>query len=328
MVDEVKEKRRQPVWVGMGDDPATMEKLYAHSSSQDGLKAFVTVMQGCDNYCAYCIVPYVRGRELSRPSDDIVAEVRRHVEGGVREVTLLGQNVNSYGLKGGDGADFSALIRKISEVEGLKRIRFTTSHPKDLTDELISLFTSVKKVMPHIHLPLQSGSNAILEAMNRRYTVEHYLMLIDKLRKEVPEIAVTSDVIVGFPGEGEEEFRATLDVMERVRFDGLFSFKFSPRQGTRAAKMEDLLPEEIKEARLAVLQDLQREHTLGRNEFWVGRVRPTLVEGSSKSGGGQLKGRTPENKIVNFNGDESLVGEVVEVKVTRGGINSLVGELA
>jgi len=328
MVDEVKEKRRQPVWIGMGEDPSTMEKLYAHSSSQDGLKAFVTVMQGCDNYCAYCIVPYVRGRELSRPSEDIVSEVRRHVAGGVREVTLLGQNVNSYGLKGGDGADFSELIRKVSEVEGLKRIRFTTSHPKDLTDELISLFNSVDKVMPHIHLPLQSGSNAILAAMNRRYTVERYLSLIDKLRGEVPEIAITSDVIVGFPGEGEEEFRATLDVMERVRFDGLFSFKFSPREGTRAAKMEDALPEEVKEARLAILQDLQREHTLERNELWVGRVRPTLVEGSSKSGGGQLMGRTPENKIVNFHGDKSLIGEVVEVRVTRGGINSMVGELA
>jgi tRNA-2-methylthio-N6-dimethylallyladenosine synthase len=327
MVQKVRERKKRPVWTGMQADPASMEKLYVHTRGE-GLKAFITVMQGCDNYCSYCIVPFVRGRELSRFSSEIVAEARRLAASGVREITLLGQNVNSYGLKGGDGADFAELIRRVSTVEGIKRIRFTTSHPKDLTDDLIAIFAQEKKAMPHIHLPLQSGSDEVLKAMNRRYTSGHYLELVEKLRRARPDIAITTDLIVGFPGESDEDFQATLAIMRKVVFDGLFSFKFSPRKGTKAFDMADTVPEGVKEERLAVLQALQQEHTILKNRECVGGIYEVLVEGRSKAGKGQLTGRTPHNRIVNFEGPEELAGREVLVKVTRSWINSMTGELA
>ncbi len=306
-------------------DPERLEAFYAHHRAR-AVTAYVTVMQGCDNYCAYCIVPYVRGRELSRPADEVVAEVERLVAQGVAEVTLLGQNVNSYGLKPRGETDFPALVRRLARIPGLLRIRFTTSHPKDLSDDLIRCFGEVPALMPHIHLPLQSGSDRVLEAMRRRYTVARYLSLVERLRQARPEIAITSDMIVGFPGETEEDFRATLEVMERVRFDGLFSFKFSPRPGTLAARLPEPVPEPVKEERLARLQALQQAHTLERNQALVGTVRPVLVEGPSKAGGGQVSGRTPENKIVNFPGDPAWVGREVDVRITAAAVNSLRGE--
>ncbi len=307
-------------------DPERLEAFYAHHRAR-AVTAYVTVMQGCDNYCAYCIVPYVRGRELSRPADEVVAEVERLVAQGVAEVTLLGQNVNSYGLKPRGETDFPALVRRLARIPGLLRIRFTTSHPKDLSDDLIRCFGEVPALMPHIHLPLQSGSDRVLEAMRRRYTVARYLALVKRLREVRPEIAITSDMIVGFPGETEEDFRATLEVMERVRFDGLFSFKFSPRPGTLAARLPEPVPEPVKEERLARLQALQQAHTLERNQALVGVVRPVLVEGPSKAGGGQVSGRTPENKIVNFPGDPAWVGREVDVRITAAAVNSLRGEV-
>ncbi len=326
MADEVRQKRLRPVWTAMPGDPAAMEALYSHAKA-DGIKAFITVMQGCDNYCSYCIVPYVRGRELSRPSAEIVAEARKLAEGGVREVTLLGQNVNSYGQKGGDGADFAELIRKVGEVEGILRIRFTTSHPKDLTDRLIDIFASEPKAMPHIHLPVQSGSDAILRAMNRKYDRAHYLGLIAKLRAARPDIAITTDFIVGFPGESDADFEETLSLMREVVFDNCFSFKFSPRRGTKASSMEGVVAEKVKEERLARLQDLQLGHTTAKSLAEIGQKRVVLVEGSSKAGGGQLSGRTPQNRIVNFRGDAALLGREVEVKITAAWPNSLAGEL-
>ncbi|GAB4263861.1 MAG: tRNA (N6-isopentenyl adenosine(37)-C2)-methylthiotransferase MiaB [Deferrisomatales bacterium] len=325
MLREVRERRRRVVDTRMDHDPAAMRTLYAHTAGH-GPQAYVTVMQGCDNYCAYCVVPYVRGREVSRPPEEIVEEVERLARAGVVEVTLLGQNVNSYGQKPAFGVDFPELIRRVAGVEGLRRIRFTTSHPKDLSPELIRLFAEEPKLMPHIHLPLQAGSDRVLEAMGRRYTAARYLELMGELRRVCPEIAVTSDMIVGFPGETEEDFARTLAVMEEVVFDGLFSFKFSPRPGTRAADLPDPVPEEVKEARLARLQRLQAQHTLARNRRWEGRVRPVLVEGPSKAGRGQVAGRTPEGKIVNFEGDVAWVGREVPVRIVAAAVNSSVGE--
>jgi tRNA-2-methylthio-N6-dimethylallyladenosine synthase len=327
LIRAARERGRRLVAVEMPNDPATMETLYAHAQGR-GPRAHVTVMQGCDNYCAYCVVPYVRGREISRPAGQVVAEVERLVSQGVVEVTLLGQNVNSYGQKPAGGTDFRELVRRLVAVEGLRRVRFTTSHPKDLSNGLIQLFAEEPKLMPHIHLPIQSGSDRVLEAMRRRYTAGQYLALVDRLRQARPEIAITSDVIVGFPGETEEDFDATLGVMQRVVFDGLFSFKFSSRPGTRAAELADDVPGIVKEARLERLHRLQEDHTLRRNRELVGRVRPALVEGPSRAGQGQVTGRTPEHKIVNFRGELSWTGHEVPVRILRGGVNSLVGETA
>ncbi len=326
LVARVRRTGRRIVATPEEQDPERLEAFYAHHRAR-AVTAYVTVMQGCDNYCAYCIVPYVRGRELSRPADEVVAEVERLVAQGVAEVTLLGQNVNSYGLKPRGETDFPALVRRLARIPGLLRIRFTTSHPKDLSDDLIRCFGEVPALMPHIHLPLQSGSDRVLEAMRRRYTVARYLSLVERLREVRPEISITSDMIVGFPGETEEDFRATLEVMERVRFDGLFSFKFSPRPGTLAARLPEPVPEPVKEERLARLQALQQAHTLERNQALVGTVRPVLVEGPSKAGGGQVSGRTPENKIVNFPGDPAWVGREVDVRITAAAVNSLRGEV-
>lgn len=325
LLERARAGRRKLVAVDLEQEPEALEDLYAHSRGR-GLKAFVTVMQGCDNFCAYCIVPHVRGREVSRPASDVVAEVQRLAADGVREVTLLGQNVNSYGAKGGDGTDFPTLLRRLETVEGIARLRFTTSHPKDLSPRLVELFAESGKLMPHLHLPVQSGSDRVLAAMNRRYTASDYLRLVDALRGARPGLAVTTDLIVGFPGETQEDFRATLDLMERVVFDNAFSFKFSPRRGTAAAELPDGLPDRVKEERLEVLQALQSRHTLRRGGELVGDARPVLVEGRSRAGRGQLTGRTPENKIVNFQGPQEWVGREVTVRIVRAGLNSLSGE--
>ncbi|MBE0616501.1 MAG: tRNA (N6-isopentenyl adenosine(37)-C2)-methylthiotransferase MiaB [Proteobacteria bacterium] len=304
-----------------------MAGLYAHAQGR-GPRAYVTVMQGCDNYCAYCIVPYVRGREVSRPAAEVVAEVERLAEAGVVEVTLLGQNVNSFGQKPRGDADFPELLRRVAAVEGIRRIRFTTSHPKDLSERLIAAFTEVPELMPHAHLPIQSGSDRILQGMRRKYTREAYLDLVARLRAARPGIALTSDLIVGFPGETEEDFQDTLRVMEQVVFDGVFSFKFSPRPGTVAAKLPDPVPEPLREERLARLLTLQQTHTLRRNRELEGSVREVLVEGESRAGKGQVMGRSPENKIVNFPGDPAWVGKEVPVRIREAALNSLVGEAA
>lgn len=326
LIRAVRERRRPVVSTALTGDPSAMRALYAHTRGR-GPRAFVTAMQGCDNYCAYCVVPYVRGRELSRPVEEVVAEVERLAGEGVVEVTLLGQNVNSYGQKPDLGADFAELVGRVARVEGVRRVRFTTNHPKDLSPRLIGCFRDEPAVMPHIHLPVQSGSDRILAAMNRGYTVEAYLGLVTRLRAARPGIAITSDVIVGFPGETDEEFGATLAVMDQVGFDNLFSFRFSPRPGTAAAKLPGAVPAAVGEERLQRLQEAQKGHTLEGNRRLVGQVRTVLVEGASRAGGGQLMGRTPENKIVNFPGDPAWCGRLVEVRVAEAGVNSLVGEV-
>jgi len=291
------------------------------------VKSYVTIMQGCDHFCSFCIVPYVRGRERSRPSREILEEIRRLAEMGVKEVFLLGQNVNGYG-KGLEGeVDFPNLLSRINEIQGIERIRFTTSHPADLSDALILDFSKLEKLCEHIHLPFQSGSNRILKAMHRGYIRESYLERIERLKEVCPPIAVTADVIVGFPGEEEEDFRETLDLMKKVQFDDLFSFKYSPRKGTRAAQLQDQVEEEVKQDRLAILQKIQREITFERNQVLEGQLEEVLVEGLSKQNDQDVTGRTRSNKIVNFPGDINLVGKLVPVKILKAYAHSLRGEI-
>ncbi len=289
--------------------------------------AFVTIMQGCDNYCAFCVVPYLRGREDSRRSEDILAEVRVLAASGVKEVTLLGQNVNSYGKTLGNGQNFAQLLRAIGRVAGIERIRFTTSHPRDLTDDIIRCFGEVDALCEHIHLPVQSGSDRILRRMNRSYTREDYLTKVDRLRQTCPGISITSDVIVGFPGETEGDFLATLDLMERVRFDGLFSFKYSDRPGTAASGFDGKVPEEEKGRRLRELQALQNRHTLQKNLACVGRREEVLVEGFSKQNGREFMGRTRSNRVVNFESPVNCLGRTVRVRISAAYPHSLRGEL-
>lgn len=289
------------------------------------IKSFVSIMEGCDNFCSYCIVPYVRGREVSRSPDEIEREVAGLLEQGVKEITLLGQNVNSYRYGDEAGFDFPRLLKRLNRLGGLERIRFTTSHPKDLSDDLIRCFQELDHLCPHIHLPFQAGSNRILTAMRRGYNREGYLALIERLRSARPGIAVTSDVMVGFPGESEADFEMTLDLIRAVRFDNLFSFKYSDRKGTLAERMEGKVPEHVKSSRLAILQDLQKGITLQKNRELVGNVREVLVEGRSKKGA-QLTGRTDTFKVVNFRGEMSYLGDLVHVKIKRVFANSLLGE--
>jgi len=293
----------------------------------DKVKSYVTIMQGCDHFCSFCIVPYVRGREKSRPSREIIEEVKHLTEMGVKEVCLLGQNVNGYGKGLEEEIGFSELLEHINEIEGLQRIRFTTSHPKDLSEELIQSFSKLSKLCEHIHLPFQSGSNKILKAMHRGYTKESYLEKIDRLKKARPSIAITADVIVGFPGEEEEDFNETLDLMKSVQFDDLFSFKYSPRKGTRAAQFTEKVEEKVKQERLSILQETQGEITLQKNQTLEGRLEEVLVEGRSKQSDRDVTGRTRSNKIVNFEGDLNLVGKLVPVHITKAYSHSLRGEI-
>ncbi len=294
--------------------------------SKGRVTAMVTIMQGCDNFCTYCIVPYVRGREKSRPSRDIIREIRELTSGGVKEVTLLGQNVNSYGLKDGD-VSFPELLRLIERETDLMRLRFTTSHPKDLSVELMKCFRDVKILCNHIHLPVQAGSDRILRLMNRGYTREIYLDKVKQLREFCPEIAISTDVMVGFPGEEEDDYLDTLTLLEEVRFDTVFSFRYSDRPGTAACNFKNKVPEEVKARRLIRLQELQNRITLEQNEKMVGTVQEVLVEGRSKIDPRQLTGRTSNNHIVNFYGPGNLIGEMVPVTIVEAYAHSLRGEL-
>ena len=298
-------------------------------------KAYVSVMQGCNNFCTYCIVPYTRGRERSRRPEDILAEVQCLVNNGCKEITLLGQNVNSYGkarsvegtynCKEG-GVDFAGLIRMIDKVEGLERLRFMTSHPKDLSDDLIECYKDCRTLCKQLHLPVQSGSTRLLEEMNRKYTKEHYLNLVEKLRKACPDIALSTDIIVGFPGETEEDFAETLDLVEKVRYDSAFTFIYSVRKGTPAEKFDDQVPEEVKHERFNRLVDaihrIQEEKASADQD----KVLKVLVEGPSKTDPNVLTGRTESNKTVDFAGPSDLIGQIVDVKIIKAQTFSLYGE--
>jgi tRNA-2-methylthio-N6-dimethylallyladenosine synthase len=309
-------------------DRDTRLQLFPSRTGQDAHTRFVTVMQGCDNFCSYCVVPYVRGREISRPSAEILEEIRELAAQGVREVTLIGQNVNSYGLKESAELSFAGLLEQVDAIDDIDRIRFTTSHPKDLSDELVDCFGSLEKLCKHLHLPVQCGSDRILRAMNRGYTRERYLEIVDRLRRTCPEIRLTTDVIVGFPGESDEDFAETMSLLEKVRYAEIYSFIYSPRKGTAAAGLDDETPAEVKQARFDSMLAMQQEISRKTWEADVGAVLEVLVEGESRMGEGQIFGRTTWNRIVNFTGPSDLSGSIVPVKITRSYRNSLLGELS
>jgi tRNA-2-methylthio-N6-dimethylallyladenosine synthase len=293
--------------------------------------AFVTIMQGCNNFCTYCVVPYVRGREISRSPDDIIDEIRLLVEDGVREVTLIGQNVNAYGKEEETQCDFAALLERVSCVEGLRRIRFTTSHPKDLSDRLIEAFRVLDKLAPHIHLPVQSGSDRVLKRMNRGYTRRFYLDKVAQLRRSRPDIAITSDIIVGFPGEQRDDFQQTVDLIRNVGFDSLFTFKYSDRPKVPAAKFANKVPEDVSAERLSFLLGVQKAFTMKGYEALVGTTQEILVEGDSKKSHAQLTGRTACNRVVNISngvGGTACIGQILSVRIVDAYPNSLLGVLA
>ncbi len=294
---------------------------------QGGISAFVNIMFGCNNFCSYCIVPHTRGRERSRHPDDILAEVEGLVEQGVKEVTLLGQNVNSYGRGLESKLDFADLLRMVNQIDGLYRIRFTTSHPRDLSDKLVQAIADCSRVCEHVHAPLQAGSNRILQAMNRGYTCEEYLRLVRQMRAFIPGVAITSDLIVGFPGESEEDFRATLAMVEKVRFDSAFTFMYSPRTGTRAADLKEQVPLEIKKERLLRLNEVQYQIAREANRQLENQAVEVLVEGQSKTDSERLTGRTRTNRIVVFEGEKHLVGKLLQVVVREARTFTLYGEL-
>ncbi|MCP4665004.1 MAG: tRNA (N6-isopentenyl adenosine(37)-C2)-methylthiotransferase MiaB [Deltaproteobacteria bacterium] len=292
------------------------------------ISGYISIMEGCNNFCSYCVVPYVRGREVSRSPQGVLAEAKRLISDGVKEITLLGQNVNSYCFEERQKKwDFPRLLEELSALKDLLRLRFTTSHPKDLSHDLIHCFRDLPSLCPHIHLPFQAGSNTVLKRMRRGYTRESYMGLISKLRKMQPDMAITSDVMVGFPGETEKDFEWTLDLIKRVQFDSLFSFKYSDRKNTAAEKMDRKLDEPEKARRLQILQALQRQITLKKNRALEGHQVEVLVEGESKRGG-QLTGRTGTNKVVNFLCNRSSIGNIVNVVIRQGLVNSLGGELS
>jgi tRNA-2-methylthio-N6-dimethylallyladenosine synthase len=302
-----------------------------HPDADVSFKKFVTIMQGCNNFCTYCVVPYTRGRETSRVPDDIIAEITGLAEQGVKEVTLLGQNVNSYG-RGPDGrlqyVTFPELLRYVAKVRGIERIRFTTSHPKDLSADLINCFGELESLCPHFHLPVQSGSNRILKKMNRKYTIEDYLYKVSALRHIRADIILTTDIIVGFPGETDEDFQATMDLLEKVRFQSAFSFKYSDRPQAKSVSFANKVDEQVKSLRLKTLQERQNVISLEENTKYEGTVQTVMIEGESKTGDGQWSGRSMNNVIVNFTGSTSLSpGQTVDVRITEGLLHSLRGIL-
>jgi len=336
MIERITATRRRILDVEMDDSPGTQD-LALNTYPYEDVSAFVTIMRGCDNYCTYCVVPYARGREASRPEEDILLEIHHLVSNGVREVTLLGQNVNSYGQKEGRSS-FAQLLARINTVEGLERIRFTTSHPKDLSEELIKSFARLDKLCHHIHLPVQSGSNAVLDRMNRRYSRQDYLQKVALLRDACPDIAITSDIIVGFPGETDADFQQTLDLIAQVEFDNLFAFIYSDRPDAPASHFRRKVPETVKKERLQAVLECQKGHTAKKNEVLVGSIQKVLVDGLSKNqpqdGGPHGKavspsreswsGRTTTNKIVHFVSaaprsfsNQTLTGRLMDIMIEK-----------
>ena len=295
----------------------------------DGVKAFVSVMEGCSKYCTYCVVPYTRGEEISRPLDDVLAEIRVLAKQGVREINLLGQNVNAYRgeMADGDIADFAFLLHSVAALEGIDRLRFTTSHPMEFTDGLIDAFAEIPQLVNHLHLPVQSGCNTILQKMKRGHVIDDYKDIIRKLRKVRPTISLSSDFIIGFPGETDAEFEETMDFINEIGFDFSFSFIYSARPGTPAADFADDVPMDVKKLRLERFQNRINEMTATISESMVGSTQTVLVEGQSKKNSLQLQGRTENNRVVNFIGHPRLTGQFVDVVITEAMPNSLRGRM-
>ncbi len=313
-----------------------MDEKKNYNYKNDGkTTAFVTIMRGCDNYCTYCVVPYVRGREISRKSEDIINEIKSLVDSGVKEITLLGQNVNSYGEQHGLSS-FSELLSRVNDIKGLLRIRFTTSHPKDISDDLVLCFKNLSKLCKHMHLPAQSGSNRILRKMNRKYSKEEYIEKIDKLRGACPDIAITSDFIVGFPRETRADYTETLDLIKRVEYDNIFAFKYSDRPNAAASAFLNKVSEDEKKERLKDLLNLQQHYTALKNQNYIGRTEAILVEGPSKKQDKSIAewtGRTSTNRIVNFVCDKNIlaneisVNKLINVIIEKSFSNSLWGRV-
>jgi len=289
-------------------------------------KAFVTIMYGCNNFCTYCIVPYVRGRERSREVSDIVKEIKELVKSGYKEITLLGQNVNSYGKDLDPKVSFAELLRIVNDIEGIERVRFMTSHPKDLTEDVIYAIKECDKLCNHIHLPVQSGSSRILKKMNRSYSREDYLKLVNKIKEEIPNVAITTYIIVGFPGETEEDFNETLELVKEVEYDSAFTFLYSKRKGTPAYDMDEQVPEDVKHERFEKLVKIVNESCEKNNKKYQDKIVKVLVEGESKNDKNRLTGRTDTGKLVNFTGNKDNIGKIVDVKITKTLSFSLDGE--
>ena len=325
--DALEKALRNKVVVHLDEDPRKMVDLKVTPIMRSNpLKAFVTIAHGCDNFCTYCIVPYVRGRFVSRRPDEILEEVSELIEDGVLEVTLLGQNVDSYGKDFYEGYRFSDLLRDVSRIPGLLRVRFTTSHPRDFTDDVIEVMAEEHKICPAVNLPIQSGSDRILKKMNRGYTVSGYEGIIRRLRNAIPDISITSDLIVGFPGETEEDFVDTLNMLERMQFDLVHTASYSPREGTPAAAMPDQISQEEKKRRLAIVNELQDAISFKKNLDLVGKVVEVLFDDLAPKGGGLLQGRTPTDKVVLVPGDETMLGKLYEVRITEASNWYLYGE--
>ena len=301
---------------------------------EDNIRASVTIMNGCNNFCTYCIVPYVRGRERSRAPEDILNEIKDLAKKGYKEITLLGQNVNSYMRVERERKEttsetnsFAKLLRVVNEIEGIEKIRFISPHPKDFTDDVIEAIRDCKKVSKFIHLPLQSGSSKVLKEMNRVYTKEQYLSLVEKMKNTIPDVKLSTDIIVGFPGENEEDFEDTLDVVKKVKFEQVFMFIYSRRIGTPADKMENQVPEDIKHKRFDILKALYEEIIVENNKEYIGTIQDILVEGYSKTNDNFLTGRTDSNKVVIFEGDSNLIGKIAKVKIISEHMWYLKGEI-
>ena len=327
MVEEATESRGRKAELAFYREPSYMEDQ-GGAPIVHGAKAYVTIMQGCNKVCSFCIVPYVRGRELSRPSAAIVAEIEGLASRGVKEVMLLGQNVNSYGKTSPADLSFAQLLARIDSIDGIERIRFTTSHPEDLSPELVEAYANLGKLCEHLHLPVQSGSDSVLKRMRRGYTCAEYLERIERLRDRKPDVALSTDIIVGFPGETDEEFSQTLEILQDVGYDEVYAFGYSPRPHTAASKMyADDVAGEVKSRRLDEVLRLQAGISRRKNQTWIGKTEEILVDGIAKLGRGQMMGRTRANRIVNFPGPEDLSGTMTTVKITGASANSLTGEL-
>jgi tRNA-2-methylthio-N6-dimethylallyladenosine synthase len=316
---------RKPVLEILTEPDEVIEGLPA--ARKEGLRAWVTIMHGCDNYCTYCIVPYVRGRERSREPEDIIKEMAGLGKEGFKEVVLLGQNVNSYGKDLTPPLDFAGLLEKLDGVSGIQRIRYMTSHPRDFNEKLIRTIAKTGKVCEHFHLPVQSGSSRILQKMHRGYTREQYLDLIKKIKQHIPEAIITTDIMVGFPGEDDNDFKATMDLVRQVRFDSSYTFVYNARPGTPAAEMADQVPEEIKKERIQELIRLQNTISMERNKEEEGTQQEVLVEGESNIGQGLVFGKSRGNKTVVFPGDKTLIGATVLVTITQAHLAYLEGLL-
>ena len=326
MVEQVQVSRSRPVETAFYREPSYMEDPQSRTVVR-GAKAFVTIMQGCNKVCSFCIVPHVRGREVSRPSLRILDEIESLVRQGVKEVMLLGQNVNSYGKTLPGEISFAELLGRVNQIDGLQRIRFTTSHPQDLSPELIEAFATLDKLCEHLHLPVQSGADSVLSRMRRGYTRDEYLARINRLRKRCANVALSTDIIVGFPGETDAEFANTLEMLKQVEYDEIFSFMYSPRPQTVSAKIyDDDVDDAVKKTRLQEVQSLQREISLKQNRESIGNVEEILVDGKSRLKNGQIMGRTRTNRIVNLAGEETLVGSLLPVRIIGATANSLIGE--